>query len=159
MIKCIARTSAVYVCVQIFEACKFRGCTNQLSIFAILFSRITKYFTNSFMQVKVRQWNFDDKNSADGQFTAKKSKNYIPRKFVRLRYHFALLTFKFNACVFGDLSFSHTLQCKFKAIIVSEMDIGEKLKTLTLTGVKPIANQGLGKGAYGKVYKVKYRGV
>ena len=38
-------------------------------------------------------------------------------------------------------------------------DISEKLKNLTLTGVKPIAGQGLGRGAYGKVYKVKYRGL
>ena len=41
----------------------------------------------------------------------------------------------------------------------SPEDISEKLKDLTLTGVKPIADQGLGRGAYGKVYKVKYRGV
>ena len=39
------------------------------------------------------------------------------------------------------------------------MDISEKLKSLTLTGVNPIAGQGLGRGAYGKVYKVKYRGI
>ena len=38
-------------------------------------------------------------------------------------------------------------------------DISEKLKNLTLSGVKPIADQELGSGAYGKVYKVKYRGV
>ena len=38
-------------------------------------------------------------------------------------------------------------------------NISEKLKNLTLTGVKPIAGQGLGRGAYGKVYKVKYRGL
>ena len=39
------------------------------------------------------------------------------------------------------------------------MDVSEQLKSLTLTGVKPIAGQGLGRGAYGKVYKVKYRGI
>ena len=33
------------------------------------------------------------------------------------------------------------------------------MKNLTLTGVKPVADQELGRGAYGKVYKVKYRGV
>ena len=58
------------ICVQIFEACKFRGC-HKSSIFAILFSRITKYPALWFMQVKVCPWNFEDKNFADSQFTAK----------------------------------------------------------------------------------------
>ena len=39
------------------------------------------------------------------------------------------------------------------------MDLSEKLKSLTLTGVNPIGGQGLGRGAYGKAYKVKYRGI
>ena len=39
------------------------------------------------------------------------------------------------------------------------MDDSEQLKSLTLTGVKPIEGKGLGRGAYGKVYKVKYRGI
>ena len=38
-------------------------------------------------------------------------------------------------------------------------DISEALKQLTLSGVKPEAGPELGRGAYGKVYKVKYRGV
>ena len=38
-------------------------------------------------------------------------------------------------------------------------DNSEKLRNLTLSGVKPVANQGLGRGAYGKVYKVRYRGL
>ena len=58
------------VYVQIFEACKFRGC-HKPSIFVILFSRITKYPALWFMQVKVRQWNFKDENFVAGQFTVK----------------------------------------------------------------------------------------
>ena len=38
-------------------------------------------------------------------------------------------------------------------------DISEALKQLTLYGVKPEAGPELGRGAYGRVYKVKYRGV
>ena len=59
------------VCIQIFEACKFQGC-HKSSIFAILFSRITKYPALVFMQVKVRQWNFEDENFADGQWKPRK---------------------------------------------------------------------------------------
>ena len=39
------------------------------------------------------------------------------------------------------------------------MNVSEKLNSLTLTGVKTIVGQGLGRGAYGKVCKVKYRGI
>jgi len=37
-------------------------------------------------------------------------------------------------------------------------DLGEKFKKLTLNGIKPLTHE-LGRGAYGRVYQVKYRGV
>ena len=122
---------AYTVYVQIFEACKFRGC-HKSGIFTILFLRITKYPALWFMQVKVCHWNFEDENFVDGHFAMRTSKItslenldvYVQYSLVQARVQYIFIRSSYVRMCINSIEFRYSnfntlyYQVCFVAVIV-----------------------------------------